>query len=121
MPCLTFTKEREVQNAAVPRPDPYTSSPESSFHSGWSCPPPSSVVLMPSERLIRAVLATVDSWLNALDLIYDEAEPDNRARVLRLKCQMLTSKVSFLRLVNASQEEIDAAYAQAKQSADNKP
>jgi hypothetical protein len=107
-----------VQNAAIPRLDPPTSSPDGGFHSGWSFPPPSTVVLMPSERLIKAVLATVDAWIEALDLIYDEARPDNRARVLRLKCQMLTSKVSFLRLINASQGEIDAAYAQAKQSTD---
>jgi hypothetical protein len=116
MPCLTFPKEQEMQNADVPRPGIrlLTSSPCGGFHSGWSFPaPPSTVVLMSSERLIRAVLATVDSWLEALDLIYDEATPDHRARVLRLKCSMLQSKVSFLRLVNASQGEIDAAYAQA--------
>jgi hypothetical protein len=75
---------------------------------------------LPSERLIRAVLSTMDAWIEALDLIYSEAGPSNRARILTLKCQMLTSKVSMIRLVNGTQEEIDAAYAQAKQSTDDK-
>jgi hypothetical protein len=73
---------------------------------------------MPSERLIRAVLSTIDAWIDALDEIYANAVPVNRARVLHLKCNMLMSKVSFIRLVNGTQEEIDAAYAQAKQSTD---
>lgn len=112
-----------MQSADIPRPGfhPHTSSPDGGFHTGWSFPSLSStVVLMPSERLIRAVLATIDSWVEALDIIYDEAGPNNRARVLRLKISILTSKVSFLRLVNGTQEEIDAAYAQAKQST-NRP
>lgn len=94
-----------MQNAAIPG------------HNHPGLPPPP-LVKMPSERLIRAVLATIDAWVSALDIIYSEAAPINRARVLNLKCQMLISKVSFIRLVNGTQEEIDAAYAQAKQSTD---
>jgi hypothetical protein len=73
---------------------------------------------MPSERLIRAVLATIDSWISDLDTIYGDAVPINRARVLHLKRNMLTSKVSMIRLVGGAQEEIDAAMAQANRSAD---
>jgi hypothetical protein len=109
-----------MDSGVLPRPGfhPHTSSPDGGFHTGWSFPSlPSTVVLMPSERLIRAVLATIDSWIDALDEIYASAVPINRARVLHLKCQMLMSKVSFIRLVNGTQEEIDTAMAQANKFA----
>lgn len=73
---------------------------------------------MPSERLIRAVLSTMDSWLDSLDEIYRDAVPVNRSRVLHLKRNMLTSKVSMIRLVGGTQEEIDTAMTQANRSAD---
>lgn len=105
-----------MHGAATPRHDPClpAASPDDTPRPGWPAP----LVKMPSERLVRAVLANVDAWVSALDEIYDAAEPNNRAGVLALKLQMLLSKVSFLRVVDGTQEEIDAAYAQARWNAD---
>jgi hypothetical protein len=73
---------------------------------------------MPSERLIRAVLATIDAWIDALDDLYSAATvPMNRAKILHLKMNMLMSKISFMRLVNAPDAEIQAALARANDHA----
>lgn len=73
---------------------------------------------MPSERLIRAVLANIDSWVSAVDEIAFYANPGNKSRALHLKSNLLQSKVSFMRLTGASPAEIDDAMAQANRSTD---
>jgi len=68
---------------------------------------------MPSERLIKAVLSNVDAWLLNLDEIFEHAIPGNKSRILHLKLNMLQAKVSFLRLVDAPPEDVEAAMRQA--------
>lgn len=107
-----------MHGAATPRHDPClpAASPDDTPRPGWPASAPTApLVKMPSERLIRAVLSSIDAWIDALDLLYNDTVPGNRAQVLHLKFSMLNSKISFLRLVNASDEEIKRAHAQANQ------
>jgi hypothetical protein len=73
--------------------------------------PPARPVKMPSERLIRAVLANMDSWIQDLIDLERVVIPGNKARVMHLKLNMLQAKISFMRLLGASEAEIDAALA----------
>lgn len=106
-----------MQNATLLRRVPTlpTSSPNADRFRGWTFPARAlaNAVQLPPERLIRAVLANMDSWVDALDTIYEDAVPVNRSRVLHLKRNMLQCKISMIRLVGGTQEEIDAAHAQA--------
>jgi hypothetical protein len=107
-----------MYRADNPRHDPClpAASPDDTPRPGWPpLSPTAHLVKMPSERLIRAVLSSIDAWIDALDLLYDDTVPGNRAQVLHLKFSMLNSKISFLRLVDASDEEIKRAHAQAGQ------
>lgn len=63
------------------------------------------------------MLATIDAWIDALDDLYDAAARVNRAQILHLKMNMLMSKISFMRLVNAPEAEIQAAIARANDGA----
>lgn len=95
----------------------HTSGSGAALCRSWSSSP-QLTQRMPSDRLMRAVLSTMDAWLDALDEIHTHAIPTNKARVLHLKRNMLQSKISFIRLVGGTQEEIEAAHAQANRAAE---
>jgi hypothetical protein len=117
---LTSLKGLEMDSGVLPRPGfhPHTSSPDGGFHTGWSFPSHDPAPLkMPSERLIRAVLSSMAGWLDSLAEIEHFAIPGNKSRVMQLRKDMTYSRISFMRLVNAPEAEIQAALKQANEDA----
>jgi hypothetical protein len=117
---LTIHQGLEMQSGSLPRRvfAHRTSSPRDESCSGWFLPAHDPTpVKMPSERLIRAVLANFTSWLDSLEEIAQHAHPENKMRALHLKRNMLQCQLSLIRLSGGSEEEIQAAQAKAKQGA----
>lgn len=95
----------------------HTSGSGAALCRSWS-PSSSLTQRMPSDRLIKAVLANISTWIDALTEVEQHTKEGQKSTVLHLKRNMIQSRISFLRLTGASEDEIEQATRQANREAE---
>lgn len=94
----------------------HTSGSGAALCRSWSSPH-SLTQRMPSDRLMRAVLSNIDSWIDSLKEIEDATAPGAKSRVIHLRRNVLQAKLSFMRLTGASEDELEKAQREAAREA----